>query len=66
MYKYLAYEKLPQVILNDLDVEPGLLGRTAATAFKKFLSDHIEQLSEAEKALLWGLGKSKRQKTRAK
>ncbi|MCP5774929.1 partitioning protein, partial [Klebsiella pneumoniae] len=45
MYKYLAYEKLPQAILNDLDVEPGLLGRTAATAFKKFLSDHIEQLS---------------------
>ena len=52
MYKYLAYEKLPQVILNDLDVEPGLLGRTAATAFKKFLSDHIEQISAAEMALL--------------
>lgn len=52
MYKYLAYEKLPQAILNDLDVEPSLLGRTAATAFKKFLSDHLEQLSEAEMALL--------------
>lgn len=62
MYKYLAYEKLPQVILNDLDVEPSLLGRTAATAFKKFLSDHIEQLSEAEKALLGAWEKVKDKK----
>lgn len=62
MYKYLAYEKLPQAILNDLDVEPGLLGRTAATAFKKFLSDHIEQLSEAEKALLGAWEKVKDKK----
>ncbi len=52
MYKYLSYEKLPKAMLNDLDLEPGLVGRTAATAFKKFLSDHIEQLSEAETALL--------------
>ncbi len=52
MYKYLAYEKLPQAILSDLDAEPGLLGRTAATAFKKFLSDHLQQSSEAEAALI--------------
>lgn len=62
MYKYLAYEKLPQVILNDLDLEPGLLGRTAATAFKKFLSDHLEQLSEAETALLGAWEKVKDKK----
>lgn len=62
MYKYLAYEKLPQVILNDLDLEPGLLGRTAATTFKKFLSDHLEQLSEAETALLGAWEKVKDKK----
>ncbi len=43
-------------------MEPGLLGRTAATAFKKFLSDHIEQLSEAEKALLGAWEKVKDKK----
>ncbi|WP_160255377.1 ParB/RepB/Spo0J family partition protein [Acinetobacter indicus] len=52
MYKYLSYEKLPEVILKDLDAEPNLLGRTAATAFKKFLSDHLQKLSEAETVLL--------------
>jgi len=49
-------------ILNDLDLEPGLLGRTAATAFKKFLSDHLEQLSEAETALLGAWEKVKDKK----
>ncbi len=62
MYKYLSYEKLPKAILNDLDLEPGLVGRTAATAFKKFLSDHIEQLSEAEMALLGAWEKLKDKK----
>lgn len=52
MYKYLSYEKLPKEILADLDQEPQLLGRTAATAFKKFLSDHLEQLSNAEAVLI--------------
>jgi ParB family chromosome partitioning protein len=62
MYKYLAYEKLPQVILNDLELNPGLLGRTAATAFKKFLSDHIQELLPAEAALLQGWEKVKDKK----
>jgi ParB family chromosome partitioning protein len=63
MYKYLSYEKLPKAMLNDLDFwEPGLVGRTAATAFKKFLSDHIEQLSEAETALLRAWEKLKEKK----
>lgn len=61
MYKYLAYEKLPAEIRQDLDDQPLLLGRTAATAFKKFLSDHLEQLSLAEQALLkaWDKVKAK-------
>ena len=62
MYKYLSYEKLPKAMLNDLDLEPGLVGRTAATAFKKFLSDHIEQISEAETALLGAWEKLKEKK----
>lgn len=52
MYKYLAYSKLPERILIDLNADPSLLGRTAATAFKKFLTDHVEELSRAQNALL--------------
>lgn len=52
MYKYLAFEKLPKVILSDLSGQPNLLGRAAATAFKKFLSDHTENSARAESALL--------------
>ena len=52
MYKYLSYEKLPKKILADLNDAPQVLGRTAATAFKKFLADHLAQFSEAEQALL--------------
>ena len=61
MYKYLAYEKLPVKIRQDLDEQPQLLGRTAATSFKKFLSDHLQQLSFAEQALLkaWDKVKAK-------
>lgn len=62
MYKYLAYEKLPKQILVDLNIAPNLLGRTAATAFKKFLSDHLEQFTQAETALLeaWQCVKNKK------
>ena len=62
MYKYLSYEKLPKSISEDLEEDPKLLGRTAATAFKKFLSDHMDDFSEAEKALLeaWEKVKTKR------
>jgi ParB family transcriptional regulator, chromosome partitioning protein len=52
MYKYLSYEKLPVQIRDDLNQDPKLLGRTAATAFKKFLSDHLQNLSDAEQVLL--------------
>jgi ParB family transcriptional regulator, chromosome partitioning protein len=52
MYKYLAFEKLPEVVLGDLAQDPQLLGRTAATAFKKFLSDHADLKELAEEALI--------------
>lgn len=52
MYKYLAFEKLPKTILDDLVEEPKLLGRTAATAFKKFIADHSDIKEIAEKALI--------------
>ena len=52
MYKYLAFEKLPEVLLTDLNTQPQLLGRTAATAFKKFLADHQDMRQHAENALL--------------
>ncbi|ANF83365.1 partitioning protein (plasmid) [Acinetobacter sp. NCu2D-2] len=62
MYKYLSFEKLPPVILGDLNTMPNLLGRSAATAFKKFLSDHSEDLDVAVKALLgaWEQVKAKK------
>lgn len=51
MYKYLSYAKLPVAILDDLNLQPTLLGRTAATAFKKFLADNASSV-EAEHCLL--------------
>lgn len=59
MYKYLAYAKLPKEILNDLNADPSLLGRTAATAFKKFLADHSDESNKAHDALLSAWGKVK-------
>lgn len=52
MYKYLSFEKLPQELIEDLEQQPALLARTAATAVKKFLSDYEENYSNAKKALL--------------
>lgn len=52
MYKYLSYEKLPASILQDLNQQPYLLARTAATALKKFLTDHKDHSIEATQILL--------------
>lgn len=62
MYKYLSFEKLPKQILLDLNEQPGLLGRSAATAFKKFLSDNIEHFEKASNALIqaWDQVKTKK------
>ena len=59
MYKYLAFEKLPEVVLGDLAQDPQLLGRTAATAFKKFLADHVDLKELAEEALISAWNKVK-------
>lgn len=52
MYKYLSFEKLPAELLNDLNEQPTLIARTAATAIKKFLADHEDIAKQAEDALL--------------
>jgi ParB family chromosome partitioning protein len=52
MYKYLSFEKLPKELLDDLEMQPSLLARTAATAVKKFLSDYEENYGNAKDALL--------------
>jgi ParB family chromosome partitioning protein len=52
MYKYLSFEKLPQELIADLEQQPTLLARTAATAVKKFLSDYEANYNNAKKALL--------------
>lgn len=52
MYKYLSFEKLPNEILLDLEKRPNLLARTAATAVKKFLSDHENHAELAKVSLL--------------
>ena len=52
MYKYLSFEKLPKELITDLEQQPTLLARTAATAVKKFLSDHEDNSNNAKKALL--------------
>jgi ParB family chromosome partitioning protein len=51
MYKYLSFEKLPEELIEDLEKQPSLLARTAATAVKKFLSDHDENHENAKEAL---------------
>ncbi|WP_326519476.1 ParB/RepB/Spo0J family partition protein [Acinetobacter sp. CAAS 2-6] len=52
MYKYLSFEKLPAQLINDLNEQPTLIARTAATSIKKYLADHVEIAKQAEEALL--------------
>ncbi|MBL1265477.1 ParB/RepB/Spo0J family partition protein [Methylomicrobium sp. RS1] len=40
MYRYLAFDSLPEFILNDLNGAPTLLSRTAAEQIKKMLGQH--------------------------
>ena len=53
MYKYLSFEKLPGELIEDLEKQPSLLARTAATAVKKFLSDHEENHENAKEAFVF-------------
>lgn len=52
MYKYLSFEKLPEEIIQDLEQQPALLARSAATAVKKFLAENVDNSAGAKKALL--------------
>lgn len=52
MYKYLSFDKLPKELIEDLEKQPKLLARTAATAVKKFLSDYDANYNDAKNALL--------------
>ncbi|MGD7035137.1 ParB/RepB/Spo0J family partition protein [Methylotuvimicrobium buryatense] len=40
MYRYLAFDSLPDFILNDLNINPKLLSRSAADKIKKILVQH--------------------------
>lgn len=56
MYRFLAFDSLPDFILNDLNRDPTLLSRTAAVQIKKILDDHQNSsvvLASLETA--WGL-----------
>lgn len=56
MYRFLAFDSLPDFILNDLNLDPTLLSRTAAVQIKKILDDHQNSsvvLASLETA--WGL-----------
>jgi ParB family chromosome partitioning protein len=59
MYRFLAFDSLPDFILNDLNRDPTLLSRTAAVQIKKILDDHQNSsvvLASLETA--WGLLKA--------
>lgn len=56
-YKYLAFSALPEFILADLEVAPGLLGRNAAEQLAAALKTHGEKGSEAL-AIFWPQVKS--------
>lgn len=46
-YKYLAFSALPEFVLADLELAPGLLGRNAAEQLATVLKTHGEKGSEA-------------------
>ncbi|ATG88307.1 ParB/RepB/Spo0J family partition protein [Methylomonas koyamae] len=56
LYRYLAFDSLPEFVLNDLNRDPTLLSRAAADQIKSLLVDHQDSslvLSSLETA--WGL-----------
>lgn len=53
MYKYLSFESLPNFIHNDLVIQPKLIGRTVATAIKKYLSDYSDSVSSDTLRQAW-------------
>ena len=53
MYKYLSFEGLPDYIHNDLATQPKLIGRTVATAIKKYLADHSSVVASNTLQKVW-------------
>lgn len=56
MYKYLSFEKLPKELIADLEQQPALLARTAATAVKSF-SRITKKITAMLKSTFRSLGK---------
>ena len=50
LYKYLAFFKLPEFVINDLEIKPDILGRDAADAIATMLArlgdDAVKSLQE--------------------
>lgn len=53
MYKYLSFESLPGYIGTDLEKQPKLIGRTVATAIKKYLADHRNDAASSALQNVW-------------
>lgn len=47
LYQFLAFFKLPDFVVNDLEITPGLLGRHAAEDIAKVVSKHADKATEA-------------------
>lgn len=45
MYRYYAYDDLPEFIISDLNINPRLLSRSAASDIKRLLNQNKESLS---------------------
>lgn len=53
MYKYLSFERLPGYMGTDLEKQPKLIGRTVATAIKKYLADHRNDAASSALQNVW-------------
>lgn len=53
MYKYLSFESLPGYMHTDLEKQPKLIGRTVATAIKKYLVDHRNDVASNALQNVW-------------
>ena len=53
MYKYLSFESLPDYMHESLAIQPKLIGRTVATAIKKYLADHSSVVASNTLQKVW-------------
>jgi ParB family chromosome partitioning protein len=47
LYRYISFKSLPEAIINDLEINPRLLGRAAAEQVAKLIKDHGAAATEA-------------------